>query len=360
MRCVALRRFRCYADAMAFVKLDCGILNSTLWVEREPRDVFITALLMAVPFEVTQPMPQYKVNSTEETGFVVPPGWYGFVEAAGPGIVRRAIADPVLGMQALEKLGDPDPESRSADFDGRRLVRVNGGYIVLNFMKYRDKDNTAAIRQKRYRDRQKEAAETADQKAKTVAESHRDDATVTRDSLSRVTNAEAEVEEEKRESEPGSPAHAREPAREGDNPPPEVAGHQPTAAGLACKAMRQAGLAQTNPGDPRLLALLAQGVTAEELAGIAAEAAQASPPKGFAWVLKVVQSRRAEAQAINLAPPAPPKPQNGRADPTATTPTPPGAVFVPPAALTPEERAAADAKRLEVMGRLRPRRSAAS
>lgn len=162
---------------------------------------------------------------------------------------------------------------------------------------------------------------------------------------------------------PGSPAHTREPAREGpppEDPPPEAAGHQPTAAGLACKAMRKAGLSQTNPGDPRLLALLEQGATVEELAGIAAEAAQHSPPKGFAWVLKVVQTRRAEAQAITLAPPAPPRPANGRADPTATTPTPPGAVYVPPPPLSPEERARADVARQEAMAKLRTRRPAAS
>lgn len=348
---------------MAFVKLDCGILNSTLWVEREPRDVFITALLMAVPFEVTQPMPQFRVNSIEPTGFVVPPGWYGFVEAAGPGIVRRAIADPVLGMQALEKLGEPDLESRSADFDGRRLVRVDGGYIVLNYMKYREKDNTAAVRQQRYRQRKKEAEQGAGSPPDAKAESRVTESRLRRDSHAGVTKAEGEAEEEKKGSAPGSPAHTREPARESpppeDPPPPETAAPQPTAAGLACKAMRQAGLAQTNPGDPRLLALLEQGATVEELAGIAAEASQHTPPKGFAWVLKVVQSRREEAKAIALAPPAPPKPANGRADPTATTPTPPGAVFVPPPPLTPEERARADVARAEAMSKLRPRRSPA-
>lgn len=145
---------------MAFVKLDCGILNSTLWVEREPRDVFITALLMAAPHEVTQPMPQYKIGSLEQTGFVVPPGWYGLIQAAGPGIVRMAMADPALGMMALSKLGEPDPDSRSSDFDGRRLVRIDGGFIVLNFFKYRDKDNTAAIRAQRYRDRKKASSVT--------------------------------------------------------------------------------------------------------------------------------------------------------------------------------------------------------
>jgi len=349
---------------MAFVKLDCGILNSTLWVEREPRDVFITALLMAVPFEVTDPMPQFKVNSIETTGFVVPPGWYGFVEAAGPGIVRRAIADPVLGMQALEKLGEPDLESRSADFDGRRLVRVDGGYIILNYMKYREKDNTAAVRQKRYRERKKEAEKPAEPQAQSrvTHEALRSNATTPDNALRDfVTNAEEEAEEEKekKSSAPGFPAHAHEPARENPPPdphPPEASGHQPTPAGLACKAMRKAGLAQTNPGDPRLLALLEQGATVEELAGIAAEASQHSPPKGFAWVLKVVQTRRAEAQAITLAPPAPPRPANGRATPNETTAMRPGALFVPEPPMSAEERERSDAKRREVMGTLRPRR----
>lgn len=192
---------------MAFVKLDCGILNSTLWVEREPRDVFITALLMAVPFELTEPMPQLKVNAIEETGFVVPPGWYGFIEAAGPGIVRRAIADPVLGMEALAKLGEPDLESRSSDFEGRRLVRVDGGYIVLNFMKYREKDNTSAIRQKRYRDRKKEAnlADPTSRASRVTKEQSQRDASYNEDESRRhlscgVTKADADAEEEKRDT----------------------------------------------------------------------------------------------------------------------------------------------------------------
>lgn len=138
---------------MAFVKLDCGILNSTLWVERHQRDVFITALLLAVPMEVREPTPQIKIGAIEETGFVVPPGWYGFVQAAGPGIVRMAIVDHDEGMAALAKLGDPDDESRSSEFEGRRLVRVDGGFLILNYMKYRDKDETGAQRAKRYRER---------------------------------------------------------------------------------------------------------------------------------------------------------------------------------------------------------------
>lgn len=162
---------------MAFVKLDTGILDSTLWIERECREVFITALLLAHPFDTDTPMDQYEVRTLKKTGFTVPAGWYGFVPAAGAGIVRRAMVDNEAGLVALEKLGNPDLESRSRDFDGRRMVRVDGGYIVLNFMKYRDRDHTTAARSKRYRDRQ----------------SHRDLVVTHRDN----TQAEAEADAKK-------------------------------------------------------------------------------------------------------------------------------------------------------------------
>ncbi len=142
---------------MPFVKLDTGILNSTLWVDRDVTQIFITALLMAEPFEIRVPMEQLEVRCLESTGFIVPPGWYGLVPAAGVGIIRRALMEQEPGYRALEKLGSAETESRSINFEGRRLVRVEGGYIVLNYMKYRDKDHTAAERQKRMRERRKQA-----------------------------------------------------------------------------------------------------------------------------------------------------------------------------------------------------------
>jgi hypothetical protein len=139
---------------MPFVKLDCGILDSTLWVDLPACRMFETALLMAVPREICDVMPQFAVRTLDPTGWVVPPGWYGFVAAAGVGIVRRAHLDEEDGLAALERLGAPDPGSRSADHDGRRLVRVTGGYVVLNFQVYRDRDYTNAERCRRYRGRE--------------------------------------------------------------------------------------------------------------------------------------------------------------------------------------------------------------
>ncbi len=147
---------------MPFVKLDCGILNSTLWFERTAREIFITALLMAEPFETDHPLPQLEIASLSATGWAVPPGWYGFVGAAGIGILNRAgISDSPAGLKALEVLGAPEASSRSKDYDGRRLVRVDGGFVVLNYMKYRERDYTAGERAKRWRARKKLLAEQA-------------------------------------------------------------------------------------------------------------------------------------------------------------------------------------------------------
>lgn len=141
---------------MPFVKLDCGILSSTLWFERTARELFITALLMAEPFETIDAMPQIASDSLDFTGWSVPPGWYGFVPAANVGIIHRACLEVNDDTRAaLASLGLPEVGSRSQDFDGRRLVRVDGGFIVLNFIKYRDKDATTADRSRRWRERQK-------------------------------------------------------------------------------------------------------------------------------------------------------------------------------------------------------------
>jgi len=173
---------------MPFVKLDTKILDSTLWVERESREVFITALLMAEPIELREPAEALKVQSIEPLGFTVPPGWYGFVPAAGLGIVRRAMVPQEAGLLALENLSSPDSASRSMEHEGRRMVRVDGGYLILNYMKYRERDYTAAERQRRLRER-KRASVTRD--VSTVTPQHH--------GASHIADADAETDAEIRE-----------------------------------------------------------------------------------------------------------------------------------------------------------------
>lgn len=144
---------------MSFVKLDCGVLDSSLWVERDARSVFFTALLMAKPYVIDEPTPTIAVRSMEPGPLVIPPGRYGLVQAAGSGIIRRDGIETEAGWRALEALAAPDPESRSEEYEGRRIARISGGYVVLNFARYRDFDDTAAERSRRYRERLKEDQE---------------------------------------------------------------------------------------------------------------------------------------------------------------------------------------------------------
>lgn len=173
---------------MPFVKLDCGILMSTIWFDEEARIIFITALLMAEPREFTEPVAEVCVDSTNDTGWSAPPGWYGFVPASGPGIIHRALGvEQQAGIEALRRLASPEAESRSKEFEGRRMIRVNGGYLILNYEKYRERDYTAADRMRRYR--------------KKIRGDRKSRRTVTRNSNAvtrHVTQAEVEVEVDSR------------------------------------------------------------------------------------------------------------------------------------------------------------------
>lgn len=72
-----------------------------------------------------------------------------------------------------------------------------------------------------------------------------------------------------------------------------VSGFTPTPAGVICKALRQAGIADTNPGHPDLIVLLEAGATEAEFLG----AVPAALDKGhaFAYVLGTVKRQRTEA-----------------------------------------------------------------
>ena len=115
---------------MGFVKLDTGILDSTLWLsDAEVRIVFITMLAMANPD--------------------------GMCEATAPGIARRANLSIEAVREAIKILEAPDEDSRSLEDEGRRIRRVDGGYQITNFLKYREKDYTAAERKRRERERKR-------------------------------------------------------------------------------------------------------------------------------------------------------------------------------------------------------------
>lgn len=211
---------------MAFVKLDCGILHSTLWHQPAARSVFVTALLMAKPHKLAEDTPQLEVRSLTPTGWVIPAGWYGLIEASGIGIVHQAVVEAEAGLAALEQMSSPEPESRSQDFDGRRLARISGGYIVLNFDRYREKDHTSATRAAEYRDRKRNASRVASVTSRPVT---RDVTAKERD----VTQAEADLRSQKQSSEAEPRASIRRAgAREAAAPLVAVA-RDPRAAEIA-------------------------------------------------------------------------------------------------------------------------------
>ena len=109
---------------MPYVKLDCGILDSTIWLhDAETRVCWITLLAMA------------------DAG--------GMIEATAPGIAHRACLSIEATRKALLIFESPDPDSKTGD--GRRIERIDGGYLVINYDKYRHKDHTAAERKRRQR-----------------------------------------------------------------------------------------------------------------------------------------------------------------------------------------------------------------
>ncbi len=117
-------------NVMPFVKLDCGIIHSSLWAEDSDTKIcWITLLLLA--------------DAT------------GFVRAAASAIAREAGIPADVARRALDLFLSPDDESRTPDNEGKRVERVEGGYRVLNYEKYRERDYTNAERQKRWRETQK-------------------------------------------------------------------------------------------------------------------------------------------------------------------------------------------------------------
>ena len=174
---------------MPFVKLDCSMLHSSIWPDKDARDLFITALLMAEPIEIKTPTDQICADSLNLTGWKVPPGWYGYVPAAGIGIAHQAgLDDRDRAIAALIRLGSIENESRNPSFEGRRMVRIDGGYLILNFMIYRERDYTSADRSRRYRERKASRRVVLDKSQETVSPS--------RD----ITQAEAEAEAEAEEN----------------------------------------------------------------------------------------------------------------------------------------------------------------
>ena len=105
---------------MPFVKIYGAILDSSIWLEDEStRLVWITMLAMA--------------------------DMDGIVEASVGGLAHRARVSREDCERSLEVLSGPDPDSRDGT-TGERIVKADGGWLVINHGKYRDKRSPKQVK----------------------------------------------------------------------------------------------------------------------------------------------------------------------------------------------------------------------
>jgi hypothetical protein len=83
-----------------------------------------------------------------------------------------------------------------------------------------------------------------------------------------------------------------------------------TLGGLVCARLKaECGFYQTNPQHPKLLALLAAGITPDEFVSAGMDAREG---KSFNWILATAEGRRRDAAAVGTLPPARGSPPTGR------------------------------------------------
>ena len=122
---------------MGFTKLWANIIHSSIWHEgHDTLRVWIYLLAMVGPD--------------------------GIAQTSVPDVSARCFIPPDRTREILLKLSEPDLDSRSLNDEGRRIERVDGGYFVINYQKYREmRDEEERKRQvreavRRHRQRQKE------------------------------------------------------------------------------------------------------------------------------------------------------------------------------------------------------------
>lgn len=109
-------------------KLFTKILDSSIWLEADSTRIVWLTMIAAM----------------DEEGFVM--------FASIPNLARRANVTLDAAEKAVAVLEGPDKNSSDPEFEGRRIERVDGGWLVLNAPKYRELV-TRAIARERTRER---------------------------------------------------------------------------------------------------------------------------------------------------------------------------------------------------------------
>lgn len=94
----------------------------------------------------------------------------GIVDMTVTAIARSTNVPIEIVRRGIEELEKPDPESRTTDFEGRRIILLephkrSWGWMIVNYQKYREiqdeETRRAAFREAKRRQREKEAAKKA-------------------------------------------------------------------------------------------------------------------------------------------------------------------------------------------------------
>ncbi len=158
-----------YNSAMTgFTKLFSTIVHSTVWREEmHIKVVWITMLALA-----------------DRKGRVL---------ASIPGLADASRVSLEQCQEALERLGAPDPWSRTKDYEWRRIEEIDGGWQLLNYLKYRelrdDDERRLQVREAVARHRNKKAKDITVIKSNHIAEAEEE----------AEEEAETAPEEEKKE-----------------------------------------------------------------------------------------------------------------------------------------------------------------
>ena len=136
-----------------YTKLFGSIVTSTIWRESAPtKVVWITMLALADKD--------------------------GIAHGSLPGLAALAGVNLKQCGAAIDKFLAPDQHSTSSEYEGRRIEKVDGGWRLLNYEKYRhqmseeDQREKAAERQRRRRERMSQDVTPCHAPSRPVTESH--------------------------------------------------------------------------------------------------------------------------------------------------------------------------------------------
>lgn len=125
-----------------WTKLFSSIVTSSIWCEDDPAVIRVWIAMLAM------------CDAT------------GVVEGSIPGFANLARVSAADLARVITILESPDPDSRTRDYEGRRIESIPGGWVILNYGAYRDrgqgKEGSRAPYYREYRSGKKSCTQQSD------------------------------------------------------------------------------------------------------------------------------------------------------------------------------------------------------